>query len=465
MKIYKRDLKLKKLELEEALAFRRLNVALHYSKEQYQCGNCFTVYEKKLDQCPHCKCQPLTKFTKRKKSYEHISSIEVFRKEKDYQIGLLFLIDDYMTNDGILKRVIYLIRKSEYKEKVSVMIKSGLYVGGMSHALYCGYGFNLHSDSFYHEDYDRSMAYSNSWNNVSHIVDINKSILLNHPILKYIYKQEDLHNINNRHLGKALKYPHVVEMINKRSNRSDIYNGLPTLKRYKKTYLKYFNYFEKVGFINPKLLQKLSKIPEMIEFSIFKKLRRLSYFPKELKTRSDLENYSKIISNEGWFDDKSYRDYLKIATERGLQLTDEVRFNKNWKYDHDQWVKEIEIEKELAKEEDFVKVMSKYQSKKVRIQKKEILIEVPHSIKDLFHESDKLHHCVKSYSDDVIKGKCLVVFVRINPGEPFITAEIKGEKIVQMRGKGNSTNMILPEHRKAVNRFIKQELRPMEAMS
>lgn len=462
MKIYKRDLKLKKSELKEVLAFRRLNVALHYSKEEYQCTNCFTIYKKDLDQCPHCKCQPLTKFTKRKKSYSHISSIEVFRTEKDYQIGLLFLIDDYMTESGNLKRSIYLMRKSEYKDQLSVMVKQGLYVGGMSHSLYIGYGFNLHSTNFYEEEYDKSMAYSNWWNNVNCIGTINKSILMDHPVLKYIYKPKDLNRINNKNIGKALEFPHVVEMIKKNSNRYDIYHGLPTLKRYKKTYLKYFHYFEKISRINPKLLQKLSKIPEMIEFSVFKKLSHLTYFPKELKTRTDLENYSKIIPNKGWFDDKSYRDYLRMAAERGIDLTEEVKFNKNWKYDHDQWVKEIEIEKELEKEEKFIEAMSKYQSKKFKVQKKEILVEVPHSIKDLFYESDQLHHCVKGYSDRVIKGESLIVFIRVNPGEPFITAEIKGQKVVQMRGKSNKTNMIQPEHKKAINKFIKQEVIPME---
>jgi hypothetical protein len=196
----------------------------------------------------------------------------------------------------------------------------------------------------------------------------------------------------------------------------------------------------------------------MIEFSVFRKLYRLSYFPKELKTRTDLENYCKIVPNKGWFDDKSYKDYLRMAATRGLELSDDVKFNKNWKYDHDQWVKEIEIEKELEKEDKFIKAMSKYQSKKFKVQKKEIFVEIPHSIKDLFYESDQLHHCVKDYSDRIIKGNCLIVFVRIKPGEPFITVEIQGQKVIQMRGKGNITNMILPEHRKAVNQFIKQEV-------
>jgi hypothetical protein len=458
MKVYKRDLKLNKSELEEALAFRRLNVALHYTQTEYQCANCHTIYKKELNQCPHCKCQPLIKFTKRKKSYEHISSVEVFRKEKDYQIGLLFLIDDYMAKDSQLKRTVYLIRKSEYSDKVSVRVKDGLYVGSVSNALIGGYGFDLNSDKFCEWEYDKSIAYRHSWNNVSHIIDINKSILLEHPTLKYIYQEKNLHEIDNRHIGKALKYPSVIEMLNKRSSRADKYNSLPTLKRYKSTYLKYFHYFEKVGYINPKLLQKLSKIPEMIEFSVFRKLYRLSYFPKELKTRTDLENYCKIVPNKGWFDDKSYKDYLRMAATRGLELSDDVKFNKNWKYDHDQWVKEIEIEKELEKEDKFIKAMSKYQSKKFKVQKKEIFVEIPHSIKDLFYESDQLHHCVKDYSDRIIKGNCLIVFVRIKPGEPFITVEIQGQKVIQMRGKGNITNMILPEHRKAVNQFIKQEV-------
>jgi hypothetical protein len=152
-----------------------------------------------------------------------------------------------------------------------------------------------------------------------------------------------------------------------------------------------------------------------------------------------------------------------MAARRGLDTnTEEVKFNRNWKYDHDQWAKEIEIEKEMVKESDFSALMSKYHSKKFKVQKKEIIIEVPHSIRDLFEESDKLHHCVKTYSDQVINGKCIILFVRTKPGEPFITVEVKDGKIVQMRGNRNATNMILPEHKKAVNQFIKQQIKPME---
>jgi hypothetical protein len=68
-----------------------------------------------------------------------------------------------------------------------------------------------------------------------------------------------------------------------------------------------------------------------------------------------------------------------------------------------------------------------------------VYIIVPKSIDDLVKEGKSLNHCVGNgtYDKRVIEGKSKIFFVRKNPEEPLLTAEVTGEGIRQLRGYDN----------------------------
>jgi hypothetical protein len=63
------------------------------------------------------------------------------------------------------------------------------------------------------------------------------------------------------------------------------------------------------------------------------------------------------------------------------------------------------------------------------------------SVKELINESAKLHHCVKTYADKIIKGETAIFFIRKKdkPNEPYYTLEWNKGAIIQCRTKNNKS--------------------------
>ncbi|WP_193437956.1 PcfJ domain-containing protein, partial [Streptococcus suis] len=64
---------------------------------------------------------------------------------------------------------------------------------------------------------------------------------------------------------------------------------------------------------------------------------------------------------------------------------------------------------------------------------------VPSRVAELIYEGKKLHHCVSSYTEKHLKGKTMIVFVRLasKPNTPLYTLEVNLGQIIQFRGKYN----------------------------
>lgn len=69
-------------------------------------------------------------------------------------------------------------------------------------------------------------------------------------------------------------------------------------------------------------------------------------------------------------------------------------------------------------------------------------IILPKNSRELVLEGEALHHCVGSYVQQVVDGKCLILFIRRKGSEekPFFTMEydLKG-KVRQIKGMSNNT--------------------------
>lgn len=62
-------------------------------------------------------------------------------------------------------------------------------------------------------------------------------------------------------------------------------------------------------------------------------------------------------------------------------------------------------------------------------------IQALRKIKEMNYESSKLHHCVRIYTDLVVRGNTKIFFLREkgNLDEPFATIEVAGKQIIQLK--------------------------------
>lgn len=64
---------------------------------------------------------------------------------------------------------------------------------------------------------------------------------------------------------------------------------------------------------------------------------------------------------------------------------------------------------------------------------------LPATPEELAAEGNAPHHCVGGYADRVAKKECIILFLRqcSDLAKPFFTVEVRGGKVVQVRGMKN----------------------------
>ncbi len=84
-------------------------------------------------------------------------------------------------------------------------------------------------------------------------------------------------------------------------------------------------------------------------------------------------------------------------------------------------------------------------------------IVVPKMAKDIVKEGINMHNCVGGYVEKVVKGECVILFIRkhSDPNKSFVTMEVRKNKIVQVRAYSNSK--IDKETETFVNAFKKEK--------
>ncbi len=180
------------------------------------------------------------------------------------------------------------------------------------------------------------------------------------------------------------------------------------------------------------------KLAELLKITTFKKFHK---YCKEQLSWSKISN----ISNYDFLRD--YLDYRALNKEFGLP----------------DYPKDLYEAKELLREQQEQKRLKKH-LKKVKQRAKELkvlendnfIVMPPRSVEDFLNEGKTLHHCIAQYVSRYANKECDIYFVRQKetPEEPFVTVEIKGGKIAQMRGAYNQTNMITPEIRSLVGKLL-----------
>ena len=134
-----------------------------------------------------------------------------------------------------------------------------------------------------------------------------------------------------------------------------------------------------------------------------------------------------------------YRDYLDICKKLEYDLKNSfVKYPADLQKAHDKAAKRLKHKIDAKMKRDFAAV---YQSiaGKYDFEKDGMKIVYPTISDDIIREGHALHHCVGSYTGRIISGECVVLFLRqcCDLEKSFYTIEIRGNKLVQVRGMGN----------------------------
>lgn len=157
----------------------------------------------------------------------------------------------------------------------------------------------------------------------------------------------------------------------------------------------------------------------------------ISYIEKQMKKDSK-RNYSVTGTLSIW------KDYIEECQELGMDIAvEKVLMPNNLQEAHQKTMRQIKIKRDETlnrKIEARQKTLKKYW-----FENHEFLIRPAASSIEMFDEGKALDHCVGRYADRYAKGEIIIMFIRkvSEPGKPFYTLELHGNKIVQCRGRKN----------------------------
>ena len=157
----------------------------------------------------------------------------------------------------------------------------------------------------------------------------------------------------------------------------------------------------------------------------FLRLRRTSYGTLRYKGMQDLVS--------------EYRDYLDMCRKMGYDMKNSfVLFPKDLQKSHDKTAHRYKQRKDALVKRDFISVYRQL-SGQLDFEKDGMKIVYPATPDDVVKEGHALHHCVGSYTERVAEKECIILFLRKCSEEEksFYTVEVRNQKAVQVRGKGN----------------------------
>ena len=136
---------------------------------------------------------------------------------------------------------------------------------------------------------------------------------------------------------------------------------------------------------------------------------------------------------------REYIDYLDMAEKRGCDIHSEIIYrNKRWKHFHDQYVEELNREKEEQRTKKFqgIKKDLARNRKLFGWKQGEYFIRPAESADDIIREGRLQHHCVgasDTYMLRMATRESWIVFMRrtSDPDTPYYTIEINKTRIIQ----------------------------------
>lgn len=126
------------------------------------------------------------------------------------------------------------------------------------------------------------------------------------------------------------------------------------------------------------------------------------------------------------------KDYMTAKNSVQDRISKINKYPKNLHTQHDIAIRYMSIAKTTYDDIEFKTMIDK----SLEYKNNRYIITNPNETKDLKLEGRDLNHCVASYINDVIKGRCKILFMRYKdkPNESLVTLEIRGKSIVQAKG-------------------------------
>lgn len=204
-----------------------------------------------------------------------------------------------------------------------------------------------------------------------------------------------------------------------------------------------------INFDNLKMIQnynKLSNIPRTVKRILFlSKLfagRTQNIFPltdnKILKMEKYLNSLKDYPNQRPYID---YIDYIENCKLLNYNMKSElVLYPKDFKKAHDDAAINLKARK-LEKEYEKIQHLLPDMHKKYDCECEKYLLRAPNMGIEITHEGQDLQHCVNGYVPSVANGNTVILFIRKkdNPEKPFVTMEVKNNKVIQVRGFSNCT--------------------------
>lgn len=130
------------------------------------------------------------------------------------------------------------------------------------------------------------------------------------------------------------------------------------------------------------------------------------------------------------------RDYIRMC--KGLQIEYD-KYPKSLKKEHDITQMNYRVQESEIKRREFREAVQHDDYGFLTYKKKEYSIIPPTEMDDLIKEGNELSHCVASYVNDVVSGKCRILFLRKSEDltSPVATIETRGGNVRQARGYAN----------------------------
>lgn len=171
-----------------------------------------------------------------------------------------------------------------------------------------------------------------------------------------------------------------------------------------------------------------------------------------------------------------YCDYLEECEKLELELDEQTLYPTNFMQTHERTSKLL-LEKQDLEEAENKRLQNIQYAKSIegkrelyKYENEDYIILLPENKEDFEEEGRTNHNCVASYFERVLRGECVVLFLREKSQQDisYCTVEIRGTNLIQCRLKYNKSarteeiefiNKYLKELKKRLRKEEKQQLK------
>lgn len=247
------------------------------------------------------------------------------------------------------------------------------------------------------------------------------NLWINYPKIELLMKAGCIRIIKDIcHFGIYNNHPYILNSLDKK--------GIDMLRKYNMTYKETKTYID-MKINDYKLLKKAAAI------GYDQRIRN-----ELLNSIGNLYREAKIINYiyKTGYNLINYKDYIEWCVHLGKNMTNKkIMFPDDPEKMHNIIYKEFQAFENKVYDQkiyDFSKILEKYDYENKLLQ-----IRPARSQKELINESEKLDHCVRTYAKKMARKETSIFFIRRKQqiNEPYVTLEMKENKIIQCRAKRN----------------------------